>query len=111
MPEQIRFLLDEHIPAAIAAGLKQKGIKVSTAQELGRSGLSDSEQVEYTRKEGLVLVTFDSDFLAMARSQVQNSGIVWCPERKYSIGQLVRALALIHAVMDREAMQNHVEFL
>lgn len=111
MPEQIRFLLDEHIPAAVTVGLKQKGIEVATVQELGRGGLSDSEQVGYSRKEGWVLVTFDSDFLAMARKEVQHSGIVWCPERKYSIGQLVRALALVHAVMDREAMQNHVEFL
>lgn len=111
MPEQIRFLLDEHVPAAVAAGLKQKGIEVSTVQELGRSGLSDLEQVEYARQEGWVLVTFDSDFLAMARKEVQHSGIVWCPERKYSIGQLVRALALIHAVMNKDQMLSHVEFL
>lgn len=43
--------------------------------------------------------------------EMQHAGIVWCSERKYSIGQLVRALALIHAVMDRAAMRDHVEFL
>lgn len=111
MPEQIRFLLDEHIPAAVTAGLKQKGIEVATIQELGRCGLSDLEQLEFACMEGWVLVTFDSDFLAMARNEIQHSGIVWCPERKYSIGQLVRALALIHAVMDKDQMLNHVEFL
>lgn len=47
----------------------------------------------------------------MARDHVPHSGIVWCPERKYSIGQLVRALALVHAVLDMSAMNDHVEFL
>lgn len=111
MPEQIRFLLDEHVPAAVAAGLKQKGIDAATIPELGRHGLSDSEQVQFALEEGWVLVTFDSDYLAMARKEIQHSGIVWCAERKYSIGQLVRALALLHAVTDRDAIRNHVEFL
>lgn len=44
MPEQIRFLLDEHIPAAVTVELKQKGIEVATIQELGRGGLSDSDK-------------------------------------------------------------------
>lgn len=111
MPEPVRFLLDEHIPGAVAVGLKQKSIEVATVQELGRAGLSDAEQVEFASQKSWVLVTFDSDFLSMARKEVEHSGIVWCPERKYSVGQLVRALALVHAVLDREAMKNHVEFL
>ena len=111
MPEQIRFLLDEHVPAAVAVGLKQKGIEAATMHELGRRGLSDSAHVQFATEKGWVLVTFDSDYLAMARKELGHSGIVWCAERKYSIGQLVRALSLLHAVMDRETMQNHVEFL
>jgi predicted nuclease of predicted toxin-antitoxin system len=111
VPEPIRFLLDEHIPAAVAAGLKQKGIAAATIHELGRRGLSDAEQVQFADEQKWVLVTFDSDYLAMAQREVQHSGIVWCAERKHSIGQLVRALALIHAVMDRDTMRNHVEFL
>lgn len=111
MPEQIRFLLDEHIPAAVSAGLKQKGIEVSTIQELGRCGLSDLDQLEFAWREAWILVTFDSDFLTMARNGIHHRGIVWCSERKYSIGQLVRALALVHAVLDMDQMLNHVEFL
>lgn len=111
MLESIRFLLDEHVPAAVAAGLRQKGIDTATVNELGRHGLSDAEQVQYALEQGWVLVTFDSDYLTMARNSVPHAGIVWCAERKHSIGQLVRTLALIHATLDKEAMQNHVEFL
>lgn len=111
MPEQIRFLLDEHVPAAVAAGLRQKGVDAATVQELGRSGLSDVAQVQFASTENWVLVTFDPDYLEMARQQMQHSGIVWCVERKYSIGQLVRALAALHAMSNQEKMQNQVEFL
>jgi predicted nuclease of predicted toxin-antitoxin system len=111
VPERIRFLLDEHVPVAVSTGLKQKGIEAATIHDLGRRGLSDSEQVEFAWEQGWVFVTFDSDYLAMARKEIQHSGIVWCAERKYSIGQLVKALALLHAVTDRDTMRNHVEFL
>ncbi len=111
MPEKIRFLLDEHIPAAVAAGLKQKGITAAIMHELGRRGFSDAEHLQFALDEGWVLVTFDSDYLAMARKEVQHAGIVWCAERKFSIGQLIRALAFLHAMTNRDSMRNHVEFL
>ncbi|MCC6978450.1 MAG: DUF5615 family PIN-like protein, partial [Candidatus Melainabacteria bacterium] len=47
MPEKIRFLLDEHIPAAVAAGLKQKGITSATMHELGRRGFSDADHLRF----------------------------------------------------------------
>lgn len=43
--EQIRFYLDEHIPSAVARGLRHRGVDVLTVQEAGRSGLSDPEQL------------------------------------------------------------------
>jgi hypothetical protein len=38
-------------------------------------------------------------------------GIAWCPEQKNTIGQLVQALLLLHGVLDRDTMKNHVEYL
>ncbi len=111
MPEKIRFLLDEHIPAAVAAGLKRKGIIAATVHELGRSGFSDADHLQLAFEEGWVLVTFDSDFLVLARQDKPHAGFVWCAERKFSIGQLIRALASLYALVDREGMQNQVVFL
>ena len=58
-----------------------------------------------------MIVTFDTDFLDLHQSGMNHAGIVWCPERKYSIGELIQALLLLHGVLDRDAMRNHVEFL
>ena len=57
------------------------------------------------------MVTFDTDYLALHQAGTQHAGIAWCPEQKHSIGQLIQALLLVHGVLDRDSMRNHVEYL
>jgi len=38
----IRFLLDEHIPASLAAGLRRRKIDVTTTAEAGLIGAEDA---------------------------------------------------------------------
>jgi len=57
------------------------------------------------------MVSFDKDFLVLDAAGVQHAGIAWCPATKYSIGQLIQALVLLHGVLDRSVMRNHVEYL
>jgi len=64
--EQVRFYLDEHIPAAVAEGLRRRGVDSLTVQQAGRSGWSDPEQLAFARTAGRVIVTMDSDFLVLA---------------------------------------------
>ncbi|MBK9142435.1 MAG: DUF5615 family PIN-like protein [Candidatus Melainabacteria bacterium] len=111
MPERVRFFLDEHIAAAVGAGLKFRGIDVLTVQEAGRSGLSDYDQLKFASEHDRVIVSFDSDFLKIASQGVHHSGLAWCPATKYSIGDLIRRLVLLHAVLNREDMRDHIEYL
>jgi predicted nuclease of predicted toxin-antitoxin system len=64
--EQIKFYLDEHIPAAVAEGLRRRGVDSLTVQEAGRSGLSEPEQIAFARAAGRVMVTMILIFLANA---------------------------------------------
>jgi hypothetical protein len=109
--ETIRFFFDQHIPQAVANGLKQRGVELYTAQETGRCGLPDLDQLTLATARGFAMVTFDADFLALDASGVSHAGIAWCPAMKYSIGQLIQALLLVHNVLSPEDMRNHVEFL
>ena len=68
MAEPIRFYFDQHVQGAVAAGLRQNGVDVLTAQEAGRCGLSDPDQLAFAAAEGRVMVTFDSDYLALHQS-------------------------------------------
>ena len=40
---EIRYHLDEHLDAAVAAGLKLRGVDVTTTLDQGLDGVSDSE--------------------------------------------------------------------
>ncbi len=111
MGEPIRFYMDQHCPSAVTQGLRQRGIDVLTAQEAQRCGLPDSDQLAFATSEERVMVSFDSDYLALHRSGVTHAGIAWCPQQKYSIGMFVQILELLHSVADRNQMRNHVEYL
>lgn len=110
MVEPIRFYMDQHYPAVVTEGLRQRGIDVLTMQEAGRCGHGDRDQLEFALAEVRVIATFDSDFLALHQSGTTHAGIAWCPQQKYGIGMLVQLLELLHAIADREQMRGHVEY-
>jgi hypothetical protein len=111
VPDQLRFYVDQHFPHPAVEGLRRRGVEVLTAQEADRCGEIDPQQLSFATQEGRVLVSFDPDFLALHRAGTLHAGIAWCPATKYSIGELIQVLVLMHAVMTPAEMQNHVEYL
>jgi hypothetical protein len=109
--DSIRFYMDQHIPGSVSRAMVRHGVDVLTAQDVGRCGVSDADQLAFSASVERVLVTFDPDFLVLHQSGVEHSGIAWCPARKYDIGGLIQALLLMAGVLDRDAMRNHVEYL
>jgi hypothetical protein len=109
--DAIHFYADEHFPGPASQGLRRRGIDVLTTQEAGRSGSPDVDQLAFATAQERVIVTFDTDYLELHRAGVQHAGIAWCPEQKYDVGELIRALLLLHGVLDRQSMRNHVEYL
>ncbi len=107
----MNFFLDQHIPAAVARGLRRRGVDVLTAQEAGRCGVTDIEQLRYAHQQGRVLVTFDDDFLGLAAGGAQHAGIAFCSAMKYTLGELIRVLLLAYEVLEPADMLNHIEFL
>ncbi len=63
--------MDVHIPAAITAGLRQRGFDVLTCQDDGTTQLADEEILIRATSPGRVLFTQAEDFLEIvARWQV-----------------------------------------
>jgi len=104
------FYLDEHIPAAVAKGLRRRGINVLTLTDAGTLSATDEEHFARAREEGRVIVTYDDDFLRLATESDSHFGLVYMPQRR-SIGEMVRGLVLISEVLGREDMRGHIEFL
>jgi hypothetical protein len=98
--DPIQYYLDQHIHGAIPGGLRQRGIDVLTVQEAGRCGLADVDQLAFATAHDRVMVTHDTDYLALAASGLAHAGIAWSDATKYrlAIGQLIQMLVLLHAV-------------
>ncbi len=73
----VRFHLDEHIPFAVAAGLRRRGVDVGCAAETGLIAVGDEEQLSFAAQDGRVLVTQDADFLRLHRAGVAHAGIAY----------------------------------
>jgi hypothetical protein len=109
--EAVRYYFDEHIDPAVARGLRRRAIDVLTTQDAGHLGWDDPEQLNFATREGRVIVTFDVDYIIHHNAGIHHAGIAWAPETKYSIGQLISCLTLLHTVYTADDILNNLEYL
>lgn len=107
----LKFHLDENVDLATARGLRRRGIDVTTSPEARLLSRPDTDQLEFARTQGRVLVTHDDDFLRMARRRVWHCGIAYSPSNMLSVGEMVKRLELLAENMPPESMNSHIEFL
>ena len=96
---------------AVANGLRRRGIDVLTAHEAGRRSFPDDEQLRFALQQGRVMVTMDSDYIAMSAQGIPHAGIAYTKPGSLSIGEWVQALMLIYDVLDADDMKDYVEYL
>lgn len=106
----IAYYLDEHVPKAIAKGLRARGVDVLTVPEASLLGASDQEQLAFALSQRRIVVTHDDDFLRLHVSRIPHAGIVFAT-RGHGIGKMISGLMLIYDLLAPEEMRNHVEFL
>jgi predicted nuclease of predicted toxin-antitoxin system len=111
MPRTIRIHLGENCSHAIAAGLRRRGIDVTTTPEVGLLGAIDEDQLAYCLVEGRIIFSYDDDLLRLAASGVEHAGIVYCQLRKRNIGDIVRGLVLIWERLVPADMAGQVKYL
>lgn len=110
MADRIRFHLDEHVDPAIATALRRAGIDVTTTNEAGLRTQDDEAHLRFARAGGRVIVTRDQDFLGLANTASDHSGIVFYTANQ-SIREIIEGLILIYEVMLPGEMAGHVEYL
>jgi predicted nuclease of predicted toxin-antitoxin system len=74
---RIRFHLDECVAAAIAEGLRRRGIDATTTPERHLREVEDVRQLAFATVEGRILVTQDADFLRLHQQGIAHAGIVY----------------------------------
>lgn len=109
-----RVYLDEDVHGAVAAGLRRRGFDVVATIEVGRSGTSDAQQLEFAVSEGRVLVTFNrGDFARLHAEYLRqgraHAGIV--VSRQAEAGAVVRALAKLLGSKDASELESALFWL
>lgn len=111
----IGLYMDENVHRAITSGLRLRGIDVVTAQEDGRSGITDPLILDRATELGRPLFSQDEDLLAEARTRQSEgryfSGVVYAHQLHVTIGDCVRDLELIATLSSPSDLENRVEFL
>lgn len=108
--DTVCFYLDEHIPSAVAEGLRHRGVEVKTLSEAEMLGARDEEHLTFARTEDCVLVSHDDDFLRLVAKGHSHSGLVYVP-RERTIGEMIRGLRRLADVFAEEGTSDRVEFL
>ena len=107
--------LDVHVPAAIAAELRRRGVDVLTAQEDDTTKLEDEDLLIRTTSLGRLLFSQDIRFKARAedwqRAGRSFAGLVFGHQLHGSIGQYVRDLELIAKATDPADWIGQIEHL
>jgi hypothetical protein len=107
--------MDHHVPSAITAGLRKRGVDVLTAEEDGSAALEDDPLLDRATSLGRVLFSQDEDLLAIAHQRLLSgrefAGVVYSHQLSISIGQAIRDLELIAKALDPGDMRNRVEYL
>lgn len=109
------FYLDQHVPAAVARGLRLRHVDLITAFEDGNAALDDESLLERATSLSRTLVTQDEDFLAIASARQAEdrefAGIIYAHQLRIGIGRFISDLELIAKSCEPGQMRNHVEHL
>lgn len=114
---RVRFYIDEDaMSRGLVKALRTRGADVVVASDAGMTHKSDEEHQEYAAEQGLVVYTFNTkDFMALHTSYLQegrsHAGIILGDQQRYSIGEQMRRLLTLSAVLSAEEMRDQVVFL
>ena len=104
-----------HIPIAITAALRQRGINVLTSQEDETATQDDESLLERATSLGRVLFSQDQDFLQIAASWRGTGrsfvGLFFSAQKGVSLGSLTKDLELLLTYCEPDELKDRVVYL
>ena len=111
---RIRVFTDEDVYGAVAPALRKARLDAISTPEAGRVGESDESQLLWASIQGRALLTFNVGHFAKLHAEWMkqgrnHAGIIVSAQR--SIGEVLRRLLHLAAMLDSDAMTDRLEFL
>ncbi len=111
----IALYMDHHVPRAITAGLRSRGVDVLTACEDKTHEMEDPALLDRAGKLKRVLFTRDDDLLAEATNRQREgrpfSGLIYAHQLRVPIGICIQDLEIIAKAGEADDLNNAVLFL
>jgi predicted nuclease of predicted toxin-antitoxin system len=108
----LRYYFDHHVRSALADALGRLGIDVLTTRDDGRREEDDERLLERATELGRVLLTNDTDFLAIGTARQRTgtffAGIVYAHQNRVSIGRCIEQLELMAQLLEPSDVANQV---
>jgi predicted nuclease of predicted toxin-antitoxin system len=108
----VALYMDQHINGAVTRELRRCGVDCLTAEEDGNAALDDNSLLDRATTLQRVVVTQDTDFLALAHDYWAQgrefAGIVFSQQLRISVRQLINDLELIAKALERHETANTV---
>jgi hypothetical protein len=106
---------DHHVKQAIVDGLRLHGMDVVTALERQWETLDDEALLTLATQDGRLLLTNDKGFLRRdsewQRARRVHAGIVFWPQAKRSIGDVIRSVVVYASTTTAEDAAGRVEYV
>jgi hypothetical protein len=111
----LRAYADEHVAFPIVQALRARGMDLVTVQDRGREGTDDAELLTEALSDERVMLTNDTDFLALAAGYASRgvtfAPIFFWPQQRRRIGEIVRRIIRQASGLDYGAARSMVYFL
>ncbi|HLW64673.1 MAG TPA: DUF5615 family PIN-like protein [Gemmataceae bacterium] len=114
---QPRFLTDEDLRFEIVLAIRrmEPALEIATVVELGRSGSTDAEVLDFSLANGLLVISHDVNTLkAEAESRIANGhGVagVFLTSQRSKTHSVAESLVLIWGASEAEEWANRIVFL
>lgn len=111
----ISLYMDHHVPHAVTAGLRLRGIDILTAAEDGAEEVDDTLLLDRASDCSRILFTQDRDLLREATHRQLDGqafgGVIYAHQLRVPVGDCVRDLELIAVVAEPDDLRNRVIYL
>jgi len=113
----IQIYIDEDaMDSHLVIALRSRGVMVLTPFEADATGKLDEEQLAFATEHGCVLYTHNiSDFCRLhkewTRTGREHAGMILVPQQRFSVGEQLRRILQISAIVGADRMRSRIEFL
>jgi predicted nuclease of predicted toxin-antitoxin system len=91
-----QFLIDENLSPLIASYLKRLGYRAKTVPELNLKGKTDQEIIEFSKKNGWIIITGDQEFGLFFYENFGEISIIVLKSLKQSVNSFKALINFLH---------------